>query len=179
MSRIARLPIQTDRLCLRPLVAADAPDLFGVYGDARAMRYWSTPPHAGLATTKALINRITETSNDPPLYLAIERDGRAIGTVGLHTEAEIGFILHADHWRQGLAFEAVSAIIPFIFAQTGAPALTADADPRNIASVSLLEKLGFDVVGTAERTFCVEGEWSDSVYLSLPNPDHIPPSPLP
>ena len=46
----------------------------------------------------------------------VEPDGRAIGKAGCWRLGEIGFILHPDHWGQGLAREALEAVIPHVFA---------------------------------------------------------------
>jgi ribosomal-protein-alanine N-acetyltransferase len=64
----------------------------------------------------------------------------------------------------------MEAIIPHIFATSDVPELTADVDPRNGASLRLLEKLGFHETGRAERTFFLYGDWADSVYLARPRP---------
>ena len=62
------------------------------------------------------------------------------------------------------------AIIPYLFESTDLPVLTADVDPRNEASVALLKALGFDETHREKNTFCIEGEWSDSIYFALPRP---------
>src|SRR5690606_21683193 len=80
---------------------------------------------------------------------------------------EIGYILHPDHWGEGLATEAVSAAIDHVFATREADRLTADVDPDNRPSIRLLERLGFVRTGSAERTFCIDGEWKDSLYYGL------------
>ncbi len=162
--------LRTARLTLRPPHVTDLEDLHGVYGDARAMRYWSTPPHADLAETERWLQGVIAATGAAPKYLVIEHDGRAIGTAGIHEGAEIGFILHADFWRRGLMREALEALIPYLFDVTGAEALTADADPLNAASIALMTALGFEETGRAERTFFINGAWADSVYLRLPRP---------
>jgi [ribosomal protein S5]-alanine N-acetyltransferase len=45
--------------------------------------------------------------------------------------------------------------------------IDADVDPRNKASLRLLQGLGFDEVGRASRTWNIGGEWCGSVYLRL------------
>ena len=47
----------------------------------------------------------------------------------------------------------------------------AAVDPRNHRCLALLTQLGFKETGRAERTFCIGGEWSDSVYLVLEKED--------
>ena len=67
--------------------------------------------------------------------------------------------------------EAMAAVVAHVFAtRPDVDALTADVDPRNERSLRLLEKLGFERTGFAKRTFCLAGEWADSVYLTLKRP---------
>jgi len=83
---------------------------------------------------------------------------------------EIGYILHPDHWGHGYATEAMQTLIAHLWANTDWPALTADIDPQNLASLRVLQKLGFVETGRAARTFCLGGVWTDSLYLSLQRP---------
>ena len=73
----------------------------------------------------------------------VEHEGRLIGKAGCWRVPEIGYILHPDYWGQGLAFEAMSAVVPRLFARFDIPAIEAEVDPRNAASIGLLERLGF------------------------------------
>lgn len=49
--------LRTERLLLRPLGDADAAALLVIFSDPRAMRYWSTPPWAGIEQARAFIER--------------------------------------------------------------------------------------------------------------------------
>ena len=71
---------------------------------------------------------------------------------------------------QGPGGEAMAAVIAHIFATQPVPALTAEVDPRNAASLRLLDRLGFVETGRAQRTFLLGDEWCDSVYLRLDRP---------
>jgi ribosomal-protein-alanine N-acetyltransferase len=161
--------LKTARLVLRRATIGDLDDLFAVFRNPQAMRYWSTPPHADRATTQERVQAMA--AQEPLTYFVITCDGRAIGTAGMHRPYEVGFLLHPDYWRRGIATEAMQAIIPHLFAVTDAPSLTADVDPRNLASCGLLERLGFRETHRAQATFCVNDEWSDSIYLALPRPN--------
>lgn len=79
-------------------------------------------------------------------------------------------MLAPSHWRQGIMQEAMRAIIPHLWTVTDHQSLTADADPNNAASVGLLTSLGFTETHRAKNTFCINGVWSDSVYLALQRP---------
>ena len=76
--------------------------------------------------------------------------------------------------------EAMDALLPYYFGPVadggrGLEVVTADADPRNGASLAFLTECGFEVTGRKERTARVGvygaetegGEWVDSVFLAL------------
>ena len=162
--------LQTDRLILRAARQGDLQDMFAIYSDPRAMRYWSTTPHETPTVTQEKLTRMIAGATDRLVYFVIEMDGRVIGTAGMHKDDEVGFILHPDYWRLGIVTEAMGAIIPHLFAVSKVQQLTADADPENTASVNCLKKLGFQETHRAKNTFFINGVWSDSVYLALPRP---------
>ena len=162
------MEIRTARLVLRRARPGDLADLHAALSDPATMRYWSTPPHADLARTEAwLASMIAGTPNESDDFI-VEAGGRAIGKAGAWRLPEIGFLLHRDSWGQGFASEAMDAVIPHLFATHDIPALTADADPRNAASLRLLARLGFQETGRASGTFEINGELCDSIYFALP-----------
>ena len=162
--------ILTERLRLRRPRPEDAADLHAVFREPRAMRYWSTPPHAKLSETERWLDSMISADPQASDDFVIEREGVVIGKAGAWRLPEIGFILHPSFWGQGLANEALSAVVAHLFADRGLDHLTADVDPRNQASLRLLARLGFVETGRAERTWRVGEEWCDSVYLALDRP---------
>lgn len=159
--------ILTARLRLRPARADDLDAFHAILSDPRAMAYWSSPPHADLAQTRKFLD---ETIDIPPGEgedFVVELDGVAIGKAGLYRFPEIGFIFHPDHWGRGYAAEALAPVIDRAFAVHGLPAIEADVDPRNAASLKLLARLGFVETGRKARTWLIAGAWCDSVYLRL------------
>ena len=163
-----RQAIRTPRLLLRRVEDGDLHDLHAVLSDSRAMRYWSRPAHTELGETQEFLGwlRPGERTDD---FVLVE-DGRVIGKAGAWRVPEVGFILHPDRWGRGLAFEAMAAVIPYLFETHPVRALTADVDPRNTPSIRLLERLGFAEIGRAERTMQWGSEWCDSVYFELSRP---------
>lgn len=162
--------IETARLRLRRARIEDAADLFEVFADPRAMRYWDSPPHREIAATRGWLERVVAAPPGESDDFILERDGRAIGKAGCWRRGEIGFILHPDHWGQGLATEALAAAIPHAFATLEMDRLEADVDPRNAAALALLARFGFRETGRAARTVQVGDAWYDSVYLALSRP---------
>ncbi len=72
-----------------------------------------------------------------------------LGGVGLHGRigagaGEIGYWVHADHLRKGLATEAVAAIIRVAFEIHGLDRLEIHCDPKNVPSTMIPRRLGFE-----------------------------------
>ena len=161
--------LRTKRLVLRQALWDDLPAFHEIMSNPQAMAFWSTPPFADLETTRGWFGSMVD-GGERGQDFVLTLDGRVIGKVGVWRMPEIGVILHPDFWRRGLAREALSAVIAHLWQTTDMAELTVDIDPRNDASLALFVSLGFVETGRAERTFCIDGQWADSVYLSLPRP---------
>ena len=159
--------LRTPRAILRRAHEDDVDAMHAVLSDPRAMRYWSTTPHETREQTRAWVSSMMASSPDESEDFVVELDGRVVGKVGFYRLPEIGFILHPDVWGRGLAKEVLASAIEHVFATRSYEVLIADVDPRNAASLAVLSSLGFREVRRAARTYCVGGEWSDSVYLEL------------
>lgn len=148
----------------------DLEAFYSVMSNPVGMRYWSTMPHASIEVTRPWLQRMIDRSASGGEDFVIEFEGRVVGDVGAGRLPEFGFMVHPDYWGRGIATEASRAFIDHAFEATTVDQLTADVDPRNLASLRVLGKLGFVEAGRAERTFLLGDEWCDSVYLALPRP---------
>lgn len=162
--------LRTPRLLLRRFRLDDAPAFHAAMSDPEVMRFWSTAPHVDLAETEGWIAKtIAATEAGDADEFIVEHQSAVIGKVGLWRDDEVGFLMMREAWGHGFAAEAARALIARGFA-SGLQRITAEAHPDNERSLGLLSRLGFRRTGYAERTFCVDGVWSDSVYLELPRP---------
>jgi ribosomal-protein-alanine N-acetyltransferase len=64
-------------------------------------------------------------------------------------------------------FDALRALVPFIFRTLGLHRIEAACIPINEASRKLLEKSGFQHEGLARRYLQINGEWQDHVLFAL------------
>ena len=134
------LPIETERLLIRPLVAADAADL----GEPEE---W----------IQEKIDRF-ERDGGMSLWAAVERSsGRAVALAGLQweqidgrRELDLGCVVAAHARLRGYATEASEAVVSAAFA-AGFDRLTAMTFADNAAAVQVLAKLDFAPQG--ETTF--------------------------
>ncbi|MHA6728559.1 GNAT family N-acetyltransferase [Devosia sp. A369] len=164
------MELATARLLLRRPHLHDLDAMFEIMSDPVAMRYWSTLPHASRAVTGPWLEQMIARTAAGGEDFLIEMDGRVIGTVGAGRLPDFGFMLHRDYWGQGIATEASRAFVDYAFTQTAATELRADVDPRNLASLAVLARLGFVETGRAENTFLLGEEWCHSIYLALMRP---------
>lgn len=158
--------IRTERLLLRRATMADAPAMHRIMSDPRAMRYWSTLPHDNLAQTEAWLRSMVEADPTTSDDFMVTREGAVIGKFGAWRLPEFGFLIDPEEWGKGYAGEAMVAFIAHRRA-LGSAELTADVDPRNDASLRLLERHGFTETHRKARTCQLGDEWCDSVYLRL------------
>ena len=176
MRPFSDLSISTERLSLRPVSPADAGALFGIYSDPEFMRYWSSEPWTDVERANALIEddrRALAAGEHLRLGVFLQSDRRLVGTCSLFhlneqcRRAELGYGIAREHWRNGYMIEAVGALITFAFGDLALNRLEADVDPRNIASVRSLEKLGFRREGLLRERWIVGPEISDSAIYGL------------
>jgi ribosomal-protein-alanine N-acetyltransferase len=160
--------LRTERLVLRAARKADRAALFRIYANHDAMRYWDSPPHQSEAETAERLGHLFRPG--PRSYFLWEHAGQAIGTGGIHGAGELGFILHPDHWGQGFAREGAEAVIAHHWRISETTRITANADPRNLASVGLLTRLGFQVTGFIRDEISHMGAWTDGVHMALQRP---------
>ena len=177
MQPFDQLTLDTPRLHLRPLAAADAEALFRIHADPQVMRYWSTLPWAGIEQAEAMIETDRETlpaGRHLRLALALRDGGDSlVGTVSLFNfheasrRAEIGYVLAREMWGRGLMHEALTALVGFAFGPLNLNRLEADIDPRNSASAKSLARLGFVQEGFLRERWIVGEEVSDTALFSL------------
>lgn len=172
--------LRGSQVILRWLTADDVGALHEIFSDPEVARYLAIPRHQSRADTESFLDGIHEGFRTLSLYQwGIERSGRVIGTCTLggidweNRRAEIGFALGRASWGQGLMPDALGALIDHSFEDMGLHRIEADVDPRNGASLRLLEKLGFRREGYLRERYLKDGEVQDSVLLGLLRQDYL------
>jgi RimJ/RimL family protein N-acetyltransferase len=175
LSKIAR-ELDTDRLHLRPLQPSDAAGMYAMLSDPESMKYWISPPVPKIEDAAKLLQEDLDSDaagNSLCWAITLRGSDEMIGKCILfhfshaNHRAEIGFILNRKHWRQGLTYEALVAVIAFAFDRLDLHRIEADVDPDNQASLGILDKLGFEREGLFRDRWHLKGQWVDSVMLGL------------
>lgn len=148
-----RLPtsLLTDRLVLTTPALAHVPEMAVLANSKAIHQVLSRLPHP---YDESHGRFFVETIARGPEEFAwsILRDGRFIGTIGLHLLPdllpELGYWLGEPFWGQGYATEAAIAVVAAARA-AGIPALRSRALLSNTGSRGVLRKAGFSEVGEA------------------------------
>ena len=159
--------LETPRLLLRRVRPEDVDDLHAVLSNDAAMTYWSTGPHSTTKDTRVWIASMMAGAPVKGDDFVIEFEGSVIGKMGAWRLPDFGFILAPEYWGRGFASEALAAFLPHVFARPDVDRLTADVDPRNLASLKLLDRFGFIRIGYGRNTWQTHIGACDSVYLEL------------
>ena len=148
--------VETDRLILRPLTAADAPAVFAWGSDPEVNRYMSYPLERSVADAEARLH-VVEKSGPKDGYdfgFVRREDGLLIGSGGVYPRADgrtwtFGYNLRRDCWGQGYATEAARAMLAFAGETLGARVFVAEHAVDNPASGRVMAKCGlvFDHFG--------------------------------
>lgn len=175
---IGETTYQTERLLLEPLRGAHAAELFDLLSDERLYRDIPQEPPATLAALTTRYERL-ETRQSPGgeqhwLNWAVrsKADGRCVGrvevTVRRDGSAHLAYEIGPAYWRRGIATEACGRVIRALFEEAGATEVRAEVDTRNLPSIRLLERLGFERTGFRANADFFKGRASDEWSYRLP-----------
>ena len=153
---ITGVRLETERLILRPWTRADLED-FHAYSSIDGlgqMAGWT--PHQSIEESRVILDLFIREKKT--FAIELKETGCVIGSVGIEepepdpeTEKlgrEIGYVLHKDHWGQGLIPEAVRAVIRWCFEELRYDYLTCSHFDWNHQSRRVIEKCGFRYFST-------------------------------
>ena len=148
--------LETARLILRPLTAADAPAVFAWGGDPEVNRFMSYPLERSVADAEAWLRTVEERGPEGGYDFGFVRreDGALIGSGGVYPWSDgrtwtLGYNLRRDCWGKGYCTEAARAMLTFARERLGARAFAGEHAIGNPASGRVMEKCGlvFDHFG--------------------------------
>lgn len=154
------LVIECDNIRLRPIREEDADDLYEIFSDDQVMKYYDLMPLKNRDEADSLVRMFIRSLKDRSMVrwgIEEKSSGKLIGTCGffciseLNKKAELGYELRRDRWGMGIMSEALSAAMRFIFTKTDINRVEAFAEVPNVASMKLLDKLGFVNEGTLRQ----------------------------
>ncbi len=168
--------LHTARLRLRPVADADAASLFAMHSSSHVLRYWDSPPWKERTRAQRFISASRRMADEGSgARVAVDRvsDGAFLGWCSLsgwnpdYRSASLGYCFDHAAWGHGYATEAAHAVLQWAFDTLDLNRVQAEADTRNLASVRVLEKIGFVREGMLREDCVVDGVVSDSWVFGL------------
>jgi RimJ/RimL family protein N-acetyltransferase len=167
----------TPRLVLRRLCLSDCAAMFAYRSDSRVSRFQMWEPRS-VEEIQSFVEGLLDLEPDTPgtwfqLAITLRDCGILVGDCGLHFpageahQAEVGITLAPSHQGQGYATEALNAALDYLFLSLGKHRVFASVDPRNHASIALLERVGMRKEAHLRESVWCKGEWADDLVFAV------------
>ena len=164
----------TQRLVLRPVEANDKQAILAYRSDAETNKYQGWIPKT-IDDVETFFGKLSTEFNVPDTWFQLavldKNSNELIGDIGIHfideQQVEIGYTIAKQHQGVGFATEAALAVIDYLFGELKKHRISASIDPANIASVALLEKLGFRKEAHFVESLFLNDKWVDDIIYAL------------
>ncbi len=169
--------IETNRVRLRHFTEADLPIFLAYRNDPEVARYQSWEATSEAEARDFIQEQKIRQPGIPgqwfQIAIELKETGKLIGDCGLKIfeddaqQAELGFTLAREYQGKGLAFEAVSGVLDYVFGTLVLHRVIAIVDCENTASVALLERLGMRREGHFIQNVWFKGKWGDEYLYAI------------
>lgn len=159
---------------LRPWTLSDAENLAKYANNPNVARFLTNAfPHPyTFENAQSFIEMVS--AQNPTLVFAIEIDGEAVGSIGLHAQSdimcknmELGYFLGEPFWGKGIVTEAVKQMVDYGFQNFDITRIYARPYGNNLASQKVLEKAGFTLEARIEKNIYKNGEFLDELIYAI------------
>lgn len=160
--------LKTDRLTIRHIVADDWKSIKTIWMDfhADAFSQYDKPHNTDDEDVRARIAKWVANSGREHLFFAVCLGDTVIGYSVFHIRGdsyEIGYCFHSAYHGKGYAKESLMALFDYL-GTLGITKFTAGTAIKNTPSVSLLQSLGFKLIGTEDVSFYQDAQGNDIVF---------------
>jgi ribosomal-protein-alanine N-acetyltransferase len=120
---------------------------------------------------KMILDKYSEKNHTSNFTIFYEEE--IIGAAGCPTvdfnKGEYGLFyqLNQDYWGKGFGYEVAKALVNYMFAESNAKILLADAVTVNLGSIKILEKIGMEKIKVEEDGFKNNGQELDKYHYKL------------
>lgn len=169
--------LETPRLRIEPLIPAHATRLYEGLQDERLYEFIPQNPPASPQALEdrylGLSSRRSPDNREAWLNWALRarRSGDYVGvleaTVHENLTAAMAYMVFVPFQRRGFAAEACSRLLAHLFEEYRVSVVAAEIDTRNVASIALVESLGFERVAFNKDADYFKGSSSDEYRYEL------------
>lgn len=171
-------PLTTERLSLRVMTIDDVDAVHSYQSLDEVARFELYEPRDLAAVTEKITQwkdaTRLEKAGDYIEFAIVRRDsGTLIGEIRFaiksvkNQNAEIGWTVSPAHQRQGFATEAARAVLDLAFDDMKLHRVSAELDPRNLASAAVCTRLGMRLEAHLVEDLWFKGTWGDTGIYSI------------
>lgn len=172
--------LQHGSVGLRPVRLRDASTWSRLRRENRDwLKPWDAtlPPEAGppATSTRAVItSQRRRARKGQSMPFAVTWDGEVVGmmtvsniTWGSARWATVGYWVAQSHAGRGITPTALALVCDHLFSVVGLHRVEVSIRPENVASLRVVDKLGFTEIGMAPRYLHIDGQWRDHRLFHL------------
>jgi len=169
--------LETERILLRELTLDDAPFYLRHFSDLDIVEHSAFEAPRDLEAAKGELLEycidLFQGGRGIRWGIVLKSTGGLIGTCGYYMwdhaaqKARIGYDLAPEHRRKGIMSEALREMIDHGFGAMELNRIEVLIDPRNVASLRLVEKLGFTQEGLSRESTFFRGRFLDDACYAL------------
>jgi len=170
MSDDAVRTIETERLILRPLTMEDFEVVHSWGSNPANVRYMAWGP-SGEEDTRAFLESVKAGSD---FAVVLKETKKVIGSCGIYPNdemdtAELGWILHIDHWKNGYGTELCGELLRYGFEDLKLRRIFAPCAAVNYGSYRIMERNGMRREALYVKGFWarVDKEWIDEAVYAI------------
>lgn len=170
------ISLESQRLVLRRFADGDLPAFLAYMSDPLVARYQTWESYSEQHAREVIEQQKKLTPGVPGEWftfaLELKETGVLIGHIALkaqedNQQAEIGFTISREYQGKGLAFEAASRVLDYVFTNLEMHRVTAITDCENQRSVALLSRLGMRREGHFIQNIWFKGKWGDEYLYAI------------
>ena len=153
------IPFETERCLIRPFEEKDIEAFMSYRNNMDWVQFQGFKGKKYLEYKAALLQK-SKFKEGVQLAVVDKQTGELIGDLYLKLERNtgwIGYTIAPQFARQGFAFEVVTQLL-LELRQAGLTQVKAGVEEQNIASIQLLQKLGFEQIGIDESELIFQRE---------------------
>lgn len=175
---MSTLVLNSERIYLKNLIDTVSPEIIQQYlNDKEQSKFmFNVPFPYELEDAHKFfkyLNYINNHGNSYELGIFNNKDNSFIGVISLadisleNQNAEIGYWIAKKYWRKGYATEAAMLVVEYAFEEFNLNRIYANLQKENIASLTLLTRLGFQVEGLQRKHVKNKGVLVDRYICGL------------
>ena len=166
--------LRSARLRLREITPRDTDAWFALQSNAELMRWYGADPmHSRAQMEKLIADSAVWRTAGVAIRWGIELDGQFIGSCGFARwnkawhNCILGYEIDPSYQCRGLMREALACIIEYGFNEMQLHRIHAEIHRDNLASLHLIQRLGFQFEGVHREMGFWQQRWHDLDYYSL------------